>query len=68
MRKGRDIMWITSLYCLTWGEEKEINPIFYDDEVTENNVNSENLGIFNLFETVSLQFNSKQLCCQQVLS
>lgn len=34
------------------GEEKEINPIFYYDEVTENNVNSENLGIFNLFETL----------------
>lgn len=45
-------MWVISL-CLTSEEENELHLIFYYDEMTENNLNLANLGIFNPSETQS---------------
>lgn len=45
-------MWITSLHCVTWEDKKELNPVFHY-VATENNLDSENLSIFNLSKTQS---------------
>lgn len=50
--RKRGTMWVISL-CLTSEEENELHLIFYYDEMTENNLNLANLGIFNPSETQS---------------
>lgn len=49
LRKKKGIMWIIFLYCVIWEDKKEFNLVFYY-VVIENNLDFENLSIFNFFK------------------